>query len=67
MIDSDKRLHCLYLNPTLRFVAMLSSLSSSQMMGGTTNSTSVSDSVLATDRSTSVSGSVLVVEDEDAK
>lgn len=67
VIDSDRRLHCLFLNLALRFVAMFSSPSFSQMMGSTTSSTSVSGSVLVADRSTSISGSVLVVEDEDVE
>lgn len=67
MIDSDRHLHCLFLNPALRFVAMFSSPSSSQMMGGTTGSIFVSGLMLAADRLTSISSSVLAVEDEDVE
>lgn len=63
MMDSDRRLRCLTLNPTLRFAATSSSL---QTMEDTTSSTIVSDSVLAANKSTPVSESVLVInEDED--
>lgn len=34
MIDSDRCLHYLFLNSAIMFVAMFSSPSSSQMMGG---------------------------------
>lgn len=44
MMDLDKRLRCLSLNPALKFTTMSSS---SQTMGGTTNSTPISDSMLA--------------------
>lgn len=64
-MDLDRRLHCLTLNPALRFTAMSSS---SQTMKGTTSSTIVSDSVSAANRSTLVSGLILAVnEDEDGK
>ncbi|KAJ9707534.1 hypothetical protein PVL29_002530 [Vitis rotundifolia] len=68
VIDSDMRLHCLSLNLALRFAAMSSSLSSSQMMGNTTGSICASSSVLAADKLTSMSGSVLVAKkDEDGE
>lgn len=64
-MDLDRCLHCLTLNPALKFAAMSSS---SHMMEGTTSSTIVSDSVLAANRSTLVSRSVLAVnEDEDGE
>ncbi|KAJ9675271.1 hypothetical protein PVL29_024289 [Vitis rotundifolia] len=66
MMDWNKRLYCLLLNPTLKFSSMSSSFSSLQMMGGTTNSTPIFCSVLAPNCSTPMSGLVLAAkEDED--
>lgn len=63
VMDSDKRLHCLSLNSILKFMGMSSSSFSSQLIGGTTNSTPIFGLVLAADRSTPMSESVLVVEE----
>lgn len=67
VIDLDRHLHCLSLYPTLMFVTMSSSSSSSQMMGGTISPTSTSGSMLEVDSLTSMSISMLVIEDEDVE
>lgn len=46
VIDSDKRLHCLSQNSTLRLEAISFSSSSSQIIGGTSRLTPVSSSSL---------------------
>lgn len=63
-MDLNRRLRCLSLNPTLRFETMSFSSSSSQVMKGTTNSTSVSSSVLAVDKSTPVFDLMLAAEED---
>lgn len=65
MMDSNKRLYCLFLNPTLRFVAMSSTSFSSQAIRGTTDSTPISSLVLAVDHSTPFFDLVLTVEEDE--
>lgn len=64
MIDSERHLRCLSLKPTLRFVAMSSSFSSSQMIRDTTGSTSISGSVPTEDESAAEFGSMLAAEED---
>ncbi|KAJ9672832.1 hypothetical protein PVL29_026179 [Vitis rotundifolia] len=68
VIDSKRRLCCLSLKPVLRFATMSSFPSSSQIMRGTTNSTSVSGSMPTDKKSTVESHSMLAAkENEDAE
>ena len=64
-MDLNRCLHYLSLNLVLKFAAMSSSFSSSQVIGGTTGSTPISGSMLATNRSTYMSDSMLVAEEDD--
>ena len=65
VMDLNRCLHYLSLNPVLKFAAMSFSFYSSQVIGGTTDSTPISGSVLAANRSTSVSDSMLVAEEDE--
>ena len=64
-MDLNRCLHYLSLNLVLKFAAMSSSSSSSQVKGGTTGSTPISGSMLAANRSTYMSDSMLVAEEDD--
>lgn len=65
MMDSDKRLHYLSLNPVLKFTAMFSYSSSSQAIGGTNDSTHVFGLVLTADRSIPIFDLVLAAEEDE--